>query len=114
MSDRPVKRSKGVRMSPELALQWLAYAARRPVDDVRPLVSSMTAGELVALGRMLEKSPLLNPPKHRPVKKLTFVCACGCGQKFTREYTTKRPQYANEAHRLRYWRRRKRFMEGGY
>jgi hypothetical protein len=110
MSDRPGKRQKGVKMTPEVALQWVAYAARRPVEDIASLLSALPDGDLVRLGRLLEKSKLLNPPRHRPVKNLTFVCRCGCGQLVTRQYRTCKPLYKNDAHKQRYYRRKKKLL----
>ena len=87
-------------MTPTMAVEWLAYAARRPVEEIGPLVASLPSGDLVRLGRFLEKSPLLNPPKNAArVKVHRAMCMCGCGQVFEREYRTCRPKYVNDRHR---------------
>lgn len=96
-------------MTPELAAQWIAYATRLPIDHVHAI--GLDADQLVVIGAALAKNPVINLPDRtrRPdLKTGEFVCACGCGERFTAQYRTKRPQYKNEAHRQRYWRRQQR------
>lgn len=89
-------------MTGDVGAEWVAYAVRRPVHEVRALLSD---DQLVTLGKWLSKNKLLNPPKAtRQVG--TFVCQCGCGETFTAEYVTTKPKYKNETHRKRYWRAR--------
>lgn len=91
-------------MTGDVGAEWLAFAVRRPVNDV--LALGLDDGQLVTLGKWLSKNKLLNPPKTKKVHVGTFVCQCGCGEKFTAEYITTRPKYKNETHRKRYWRAR--------
>lgn len=91
--------SGGGIMTVDRAVQWLAYAARRSVDDVWAIVGVLPDDSLVELGVMLENSVLLNPPTHRPVKVHRAVCQCGCGQWFEREYRTNKPKYKSDAHK---------------
>lgn len=88
-------------MTPDVGAQWLAYVARRPVVDI---VSMFDDDQLVSLGKWLSKNKLLNPPRPTRKKWGVFVCKCGCGESFKAQYTTKKPQFMNEAHRQRYWR----------
>lgn len=90
-------------MNADYGAEWVAFAARRPVDEVRALLSD---DQLVVLGKWLSENKLLNPPKNVQWKEGTFVCRCGCGETFTAKYLAKKPQYKNEAHRKRYWRAR--------
>jgi hypothetical protein len=89
-------------MDAELGAQWISYATKQPLDQVLELLDD---DQLVTLGKWLSKNKLLNPPKSNTKKHVgEFMCKCGCGETFTAEYTTKRPQFKNEAHRMRYWR----------
>jgi hypothetical protein len=87
-------------MTPALAVQWLAWTVRRPVDEMAEVVADVPSGTLVKIGRLLEASPVVNPRvRPAPSKKVhRAVCQCGCGQWFEREYRTNRPKYKNAAH----------------
>ena len=92
-------------MTPEVAVQWVAYAGRVPVDDI--LALGFTGVQLAFLGAVLEKNRLLNPP--RVSQKIgVFECQCGCGLVFERMWTTRRPKYFNRTHQMRAYRARKR------
>lgn len=93
-------------MTPEVAVRWIAYATRRPVPEILEL--GLEREQLAALGRWLAANPLINPPAEIPVKVGEFVCQCGCGERFTAEWRTKRPQYVNATHKARAYRARKR------
>lgn len=97
----PRKLKRGEKMTGDIGAQWVAYAVKRPVDEVRALLSDE---QLVTLGRWLSKNKLLNPPKNTKKRLGVFVCKCGCGEVFTAEYVSKRPQFKTESHRQRYWR----------
>lgn len=96
-------------MTINIAYDWLAYATRTPVIELKTI--GLDDDHVLELGRMLAANPMLNPPRHRPVKTGEFVCVCGCGKKFTREYRTTHPKYYSESHRQMYWRRKKRAEE---
>lgn len=88
----------------EIAVQWLAYASRLPVDVVRGL--GLTESQIVCLAVGLSRNGLLNPP--RGVYKLgRFTCQCGCGEVFERWYRTRKPRYVDRAHQQRVYRRRR-------
>lgn len=89
-------------MTVDYGAQWVAYVTKLPVSKVRELFSD---DQLVLLGQKLEANRLLNPPKPKKAKKRlgVFKCKC-CGTYFQAEYTTKPPQFLNDAHRMRYWR----------
>ena len=98
-------------MTPELAVQWIAFATQLPIDHVHEI--GLEADQLVMIAAALAQNPLFNFADRRrqklpDLKTGEFVCACGCGERFTAQYRTKRPKYKNEAHRQRYWRRRQR------
>lgn len=92
-------------MSPDLGLEWVAYAGRVSVQDV--MSWGLTDAQLVRLGAALSSNKVLNPPRHIPVRVGTFVCACGCGTVFQREYKTRRPKYLNRSHQMRAYRKRR-------
>lgn len=95
----------------ERALEWISYATRKPVEDIVQL--GLDDHQVQKLGAWLEHNRLLNPPVGEVKKKLVMVaCKCGCGERFLAEYTTKRPQFKNEAHRIRYWRAKAKENEG--
>lgn len=89
----------------EIALQWLAYAARVSVDEV--LSWSLSDDQLLKVGAALSRNKLLNPPEV-PLKVATFVCQCGCGTVFERVYRTRKPRYLNRSHQMRAYRARAR------
>ena len=92
-------------MTVDVAVQWVAFAACRPVEE--GLAPGLTDDQFEVLGRWLSQNRLLNPP--RPgLKQGVFVCQCGCGREFTAWYRTKRPLYLNDTHKMRVYRRRKR------
>lgn len=91
-------------MTVDIAIQWVAYAIRRPVDDVIAL--GLGDDQLMKLGRWLSQNRLLNPPKEIPEKVGQFRCQCGCGQFFTASYRTKKPKYVNDTHKMRAYRAR--------
>lgn len=93
-------------MTPEVAVSWIAYVTKRPVPEVLEL--GLEHDQLATLGRWLAANPLINPPTDIPVKVGEFVCQCGCGERFTAEWRTKRPQYLNATHKARAYRARKR------
>ena len=93
-------------MTPEHGAEWVAFATRRTVDDVRAVLSD---DQLVVMGEWLSQNRLLNPPKPKP-KVGEFICQCGCGEAFTAEWTTSRPKFKNAAHRMRWW--RAKYKEG--
>ena len=95
-------------MTPELAAQWIAYVTQLPIDHVHEI--GLDDRQLMTLGAALANADLVVRPSQPRIgiKTGEFVCACGCGERFTAEYRTKRPKYKNEAHRQRYWRRRQR------
>lgn len=96
-------------MTPELALQWLSWTIKQPLEVVENL--GLTDAQLLFLGVALADNKLLNPPAEKPLKIGTFTCACGCGLKFRREYRTKKPKYMNEAHKKRAYRERVRLRD---
>lgn len=85
------------------ALQWIAYATRRPIAEVHAL--GLQSDGLIALGAWLAANPLINPPARCPLKTREFVCA-HCGQTFEAQYRTKRPKYCSRACKARAQRRR--------
>lgn len=100
---RPKKR--GGKMTLEIAVQWIAYAVKRPMDEVYAL--ELDDDQFIRLGRWLSQNKLLNPPKKIPAKIDTFRCQCGCGETFKASYKTKPPKYKNATHRQRVYRARK-------
>jgi len=90
-------------MNAEVGVQWVAYATRQTVDEVKAL---LTDDQLAVIGRRLSENKLLNPPKVERVRYEKFVCHCGCGEWFMAKYKTKKPQFKNESHRKRYWRQK--------
>lgn len=89
--------------------RWIAFATRRDVADVMAL--GLTPRQIETLGRWLSENKLLNPPTLQPLKLGRFVCQCGCGETFEREYRTKKPLYRNAAHKARAYRARRRDRE---
>lgn len=102
---RPGKVKGRKRMSAQAGKEWLAWVAKMSVEDVDRRLP-LTDEQWSILGEYLSKNQLLNPPKERHVKMGTFVCQCGCGERFTAAYVTRRPKFKNNAHRMRYWRRK--------
>jgi len=96
-------------VSPDTALEWLAWATRRSANEV--LALGLEHDQLVKLGAWLSENGLLNPPTRAPLKQAEFVCQCGCGKKFTATYRTSRPKYLSSAHKARAYRARKRAEE---
>lgn len=94
-------------MTPELAARWVAFVARRPLEDVYPVLEGMSLQGLVKLGRWLEANPLFNPPGSK-VRLHRAICQCGCGQWFERQYRTAKPLYVNNSHKTAAWRRRRK------
>lgn len=101
--ERPKQR--GAKVTLEIAVQWIAYAAKRPIADV--LALELEDDQFLRLGQWLSQNKLLNPPQKIPAKIGTFRCQCGCGQTFTAGYKTKTPKYLNATHRQRAYRARK-------
>lgn len=94
-------------MTPDIAAQWIASATGMSLADVRDL--GLTPDQVRAIGAGLAANPSLSFWRYEPQWKTgTFVCACGCGETFEARYRTKKPKYKNQAHRQRYYRRRKR------
>lgn len=91
-------------MTEDTAVQWIAFAARRPVEDVLGL--ELDDIQAVKLGRWLSENRLLNPPKKVVEKIGQFRCQCGCGQLFMAAYRTKKPKYVNDTHKMRAYRAR--------
>lgn len=97
-------------MTPDVAIQWLAWVGGCPVHEVKQL--GLDAHQLVQIGQMLASNRLLNPPAPRRVKVGWFVCRCGCGQWFQAEYVTRHPWYVNNTHKVRAARARMRASAG--
>ena len=96
-------------MTPEVAIQWLAWVGRRPIAEVERL--GLMPEQLVLIGEMLEGNRLLNPPNNPRVKVGMFFCRCGCGEWFTAEYKTRHPWYKNNTHKVRAARARMKVRE---
>lgn len=95
-------------MTPDVAIEWLAWATQRTVADVAAL--GLGRDQLVTLAGWLAARPLLNPYRARPLKTGTFRCAC-CGKPFVREYRTNKPVYCGPSCRQKAYRKRKRDRE---
>jgi hypothetical protein len=102
----PAKRpaGKGVKMDVNLAVQWLAFANRCSVEDVKGW--GLTDDQLVSLGLSVSRNKLLNPPRAQ-LKLGVFRCRW-CGQVFSREWRTSRWRYCSDSHRQLAYRARKR------
>lgn len=101
-----MKKPEGDKLTEDTAYQWIAYAARVSVEDVRMVVPPDAA---LQMGVWLSGNPLLNPPRPRaaPQKLGVFECRY-CGQKFIRVYRTRHHHYCSEYHRQLYWRERRK------
>lgn len=86
------------------ARQWIAYAARLPLEVVDGL--GLPDEVAIVIARGLEANRLLNPPAVG-VKLGVFVCRY-CGRQFVREWTTRPFRYCSPSHRTAAWRRRRR------
>jgi hypothetical protein len=100
-------KKRGQKMDAKLGAEWVAFATKKPIAEV---VEHFNDDQLVILGKWLSGNKLLNPPK-KPARKRTgvFLCKCGCGTRFTAEYTTKKPQFLNDAHKMRYQRSKQKW-----
>lgn len=92
-------------MTPDIAIQWVAYAVQQPVEQV--LALGLDHDQLVTLAGWIAERPLINPTVSRPIKGTEFTCAC-CGKTFWREYRTSRPKYCSPACKQKAYRQRKR------
>lgn len=93
-------------MTEHEAATWIAFVARRSVDDV--LALGMDYDAMSTLGYWLASNPaleLLDPPQHIYDKPITFRCTCG--KEVHTTYRTRRPKYCSPACRQRAYRRRK-------
>lgn len=81
------------------ACSWLAYATR--LDEASIIALMLTDKQLINIGYHLSLNTLLNPPRERKLKAITFMCACPCNQMHSTTYRTKKPKYINAAHRQR-------------
>jgi hypothetical protein len=98
-------------MSLQIAGQWIAWAAGLSLEQLEAL--ELTDSQVRIIGRGMARNRLLNPPKKKPVRKWgVFRCQCGCGEYFEAQYTTRKPWYKNEAHRMRAYRARRAAREG--
>lgn len=100
---KPARRSRR-KMTRDEALQWLAYVSQWPVEKVEEY--GLTDEQLVWLGERMRGNKLLNPPKSpgaQTVKHGAFICKC-CGELFEADYKTRKPEFKNSTHKMRYWR----------
>lgn len=103
-------------MTYELAVEWIAFVAGLPFQ---PLLDKFRHDEVsedlvTGLGHAFannKRLKFLYPPNNRNYKPkpYTFICQCGCGETWTRDYVTgHKPKYANNAHRERVYRRNRK------
>lgn len=99
-------------MTPELAWQWINYAMR--ISDARERIGELPKRQLIAIGSLLENSPLVHPHKvvHSPdfkPKIKTKICA-KCGKEFSYEAWPGRRLYCSSTCRntehVNRWRRK--------
>lgn len=93
-------------MTRDQALEWVAYVTRWSVEKVE--AKGLTDEQLIWLADRLRGNRLVNPPKSPGATKVkvgVFECKC-CGELFKAEYKTRKPEFKNSTHKMRYWRRK--------